>query len=69
MHLPRLLVTTCLLSLPAPAAVTLSLSTNPLLFGLPGATSGWGFTLTNDTNYIEITSAQFCQNPVSFPAC
>ena len=69
MHLPRLLLTTCLLSLPTSATVTFILTPDPLIFGLPGATLGWGFSLTNDTNYIEITSAQFCQNPVSFPAC
>ena len=37
--------------------------------GQPGATVGWGFQITNDANYIEITSASFCLSPVSFPAC
>lgn len=60
------------------AAVTwgaTALSAAPILMLLPsgdlagpaGATLGWGFTISNDTNYIEITSAQFCANPVDFP--
>jgi len=39
------------------------------LSGAPGDTVGWGFQITNDANYIEITSASFCLSPVSFPAC
>jgi len=39
------------------------------LSGGPGDTVGWGFQITNDANYIEITSASFCLSPVSFPAC
>ena len=35
----------------------------------PGSVVGWGFTITNDTGYIEINSAQFCLNPVSLPGC
>jgi len=27
--------------------------------GLPGATVGWGFTLTNDTDFLLVTSADF----------
>jgi hypothetical protein len=54
---------------------TVSLSASPILtltpdadlFGAPGATVGWGFTITNDVDYIEINSAQFCDNPVNFP--
>jgi MYXO-CTERM domain-containing protein len=30
------------------------------LSGLPGSTVGWGFTLTNDVNWIEVVQAQFC---------
>ncbi len=39
------------------------------LQGFRSSTVGWGFTITNDGNYIEITSAQFCINPQSLPAC
>jgi hypothetical protein len=39
------------------------------LSGAPGDTLGWGFQITNDANYIEITSASFCLSPVNFPAC
>jgi hypothetical protein len=35
--------------------------------GTPGSTVGWGFTIQNDTDYVEITSAQYCVNPVNFP--
>jgi hypothetical protein len=52
----------------------LSLSADPLLTlipgslsGPPGPTLGWGFTIANDSGYIEITSSQFCENPVNFP--
>jgi len=52
----------------------LSLSAAPLLTlipsnlsGPPDSTVGWGFTITNDSGYIEITSSQFCENPVNFP--
>jgi hypothetical protein len=56
--------------LPASASPVFSVSPAPPdLFGMPGDTVGWGFTITNDTNFLEITSAQFCLNPVSFPAC
>jgi hypothetical protein len=39
----------------------------PNLSGIPGSTVGWGFTIDNDAGYIEITSSQFCLNPVNFP--
>jgi hypothetical protein len=35
----------------------------------PGSLTGWGFTITNDADYIEITSSQFCLDPVNFPVC
>ena len=41
----------------------------PDLEALPGTNAGWGFTITNDADYLEVTSAQFCVAPVSFPAC
>jgi MYXO-CTERM domain-containing protein len=38
------------------------------LSGLPGSTVGWGFTLTNDVNWIEVVQAQFClDSPLSNP--
>ena len=37
------------------------------LSGVPGALAGWGFTITNDSGYIEINSSQFCVAPVNFP--
>lgn len=49
------------------AAPVIMLSPPNVAFGPPGATVGWGFTITNNTNYIEITSAQFCDSPVNFP--
>ena len=39
------------------------------LSGPPGSLVGWGFTITNDSGYIEINSAQFCINPVVLPGC
>jgi len=44
----------------AGAAPTLQLApTNGALTGSPGATIGWGFTITNSTNYLVVTSASF----------
>ena len=67
----RPVLSTLLLGLGA----AVSLSAGPILIlappgglsGLPGSTVGWGFTITNDADYIEITSSQFCVNPVNFP--
>lgn len=68
MRLFLIAVTSAILATPAAATVTFSLP--PLVLrALPGEISGWGFVIANDTNYIEITSAQYCVNPVSFPAC
>jgi hypothetical protein len=52
-----------------------SLSASPVLTltpsgdvgGSPGSTVGWGFTIQNDMDYIEVTSAQYCVTPVNFP--
>ncbi len=52
----------------------LSLSATPILTltpsgdisGAAGSETGWGFTIQNDSGYIEITSAQFCLSPVDF---
>lgn len=51
------------------AGPVLTLTPVGSLSGQPGATVGWGFQITNDADYIEITSAGFCLSPVSFPAC
>jgi hypothetical protein len=63
-----LIVPGLLLCAPASATPTLTLSPATIAEA-PGSATGWGFTITNDANYIEITSAQFCLNPVAFPAC
>jgi len=54
-------------------ATAFSLAAEPTLILSPsalegniGATVGWGFTITNDSGYIEITSSQFCLSPVNF---
>jgi hypothetical protein len=43
----------------------------PILTLLPtselGAAPGWGFSISNDVGYIEITSARFCTGQVNFP--
>src|SRR6188508_1868977 len=57
-----------LLTIPASSAPVLTLW-EPGITGEPGQQIGWGFSITNDSNYIEITSAQFCLDPVAFPAC
>jgi len=37
--------------------------------GTQGATVGWGFTIANSSNFLEVTSSEFCLNPVSLPFC
>jgi len=57
-------------SVSAQAAPVLTL--NPAggaIAGAKGATIGWGFTITNTTNFLEVTSSQFCLNPISTPFC
>ncbi len=49
------------------AGPVLTLTPSGALIGTPGSTVGWGFTITNDADYVEITSAQYCVNPVNFP--
>jgi hypothetical protein len=62
----KYLMTTLLLaaaaaSIPAQAAATLTLlPPSGNLFGSPGNTVGWGFTITNNMNYLLVTSANFC---------
>jgi len=48
---------------------TLTLLPSGDLTASPGSLTGWGFTITNDADYIEITSSQFCLDPVNFPVC
>jgi hypothetical protein len=52
-----------------PAAPILLLVPSGALTGTTGTTDGWGFTIANDANYIEITGASFCLNPGQFPIC
>jgi hypothetical protein len=40
-----------------------------MISGTQGETIGWGFTITNTANYLEVTSSAFCLNPVSTPFC
>jgi hypothetical protein len=44
-------------------SVTLTLiPANGTISGRPGQTVGWGFTLTNDTDFLLVTSADFCSD-------
>jgi hypothetical protein len=59
------LVTFCV---PAFANTTLTLdSPGGAISGLPGAIVGWGFTLTNTTNFLVVTSSDFCVGPIASP--
>jgi MYXO-CTERM domain-containing protein len=50
------------------AGPILTPSPSGALSGTPGSTVGWGFTLTNDVNWIEVVQAQFClDSPLSNP--
>jgi len=50
------------------AGPVLTLSPTNSLTGVPGSTVGWGFTLTNDVNWIEVVQAQFClDSPLGNP--
>jgi PEP-CTERM motif len=64
------LVMGVLLCVNAQAAPLLTL--NPVggaLTGAPGDVVGWGFTISNDTNFLTVTGANFCLGVVSPPAC
>lgn len=52
-----------LLGIPAFAAPVLTLDPATPLVGAPGTTVGWGFTLTNTTNYIVVYQVSFLTNP------
>ena len=51
------------------AATFLTLTPSGSVSGLPGSTVGWGFSLVNTTNFLVVTSANFCLNPLNPPAC
>ena len=37
------------------------------LNGTPGATVGWGFTITNNTNFVSVTGSDFCEGAIVSP--
>jgi len=50
------------------AAPLVTLTPSGALSGPPGATVGWGFSLTNDVNWIEVVQSQFClDSPLGNP--
>jgi hypothetical protein len=52
----------------ADGAPTLTLdSTNGAISGAPGATVGWGFTLTNTTDFLVVSSSDFCVGAITSP--
>lgn len=53
-----LMGTLAVVALTAGPVLTLSPSGN--ISGPPGSTVGWGFTLTNNVNWIEVVQSQFC---------
>jgi len=58
-----------LVSVPAWSTPVLTLTPGELIFGARGAQIGWGFSITNDADYIEVTMAQFCLDPLLPPSC
>lgn len=63
-----LVVTALLMSIATTAHSQTSLTLDPVTgsrAGYPGVTVGWGFTLTNDTNYLLATGADFVLDPAS----
>ena len=61
-----------LLGTVAAAALTagpvMTLTPGGALSGAPGSTVGWGFTLTNNVNWIEVVQSQFClDSPLGNP--
>jgi hypothetical protein len=50
------------------AGPVLTMTPGHNLTGVPGATVGWGFSLTNEFNWIEVVQAQFClDQPIGNP--
>jgi hypothetical protein len=53
---------------PLRAGPVLTLLPSGDLSGGPGDVLGWGFSITNDANYIEISGAFFCTGVVNYPS-
>jgi hypothetical protein len=59
-----------MLSTIALADGTPTLTLNPTtgaISGAPGATVGWGFTLTNTTDFLVVSSSDFCVGAITSP--
>jgi hypothetical protein len=41
--------------------------TNGAISGAPGATIGWGFTITNATDFLVVSSSDFCVGAITSP--
>jgi len=41
--------------------------TNGAISGMPGATVGWGFTLTNTSDFLVVSSSDFCVGVITSP--
>ncbi len=65
-----LLIASAFLGMSAQAAPSLQLNpVNGGVFGAPGTTTGWGFTLTNPDNYyLEVTGSEFNSGCQGCPA-
>ena len=50
-------------------AVLTLIPSNGIIAGNPGTTVGWGFTITNSSDYVVMTGAQFCGNGSAPPFC
>jgi hypothetical protein len=53
---------------PLRAGSVLDLLPSGDLSGAPGEVLGWGFSISNDANYIEISGAFFCTGVVNYPS-
>jgi hypothetical protein len=63
------LVAALLLPVAMSAAPTFALiPANGIVSGAPGTTVGWGFTITNDTDYLLVSSFNFCEG-AALPTC
>lgn len=54
----------------APAYSSPILTLNPVggaLTGSAGSTVGWGFTITNSTDFLAVTNSDFCVGPITSP--
>ncbi|MEQ1885707.1 MAG: PEP-CTERM sorting domain-containing protein [Bryobacteraceae bacterium] len=51
------------------ANATTSFSVDANVAGLPGATVGWGFNLSNDTGFLVVTGTGMCTDSSSVAAC